>query len=188
MGTPVRVVLLGFVLALGAAGCTNPSTAVTPSASLTSSAAGKGAQNFQLRPVIAVDTGAAVACPSQIVVAPSPRRPHVACSIDRQTRYALGPALVTGVEVTSATPQQPANSPSWVIAVELTDAGSTALESATRAIYQLKPPRNQVAILVDGFVVSAPAPNGPVSGGVEISGGFTRQQAQALAGRIVSTP
>ena len=44
-----------------------------------------------------------------------------------------------------------------------------------------------MAFMVDGFVVSDVNVTGPVSGKVEVSGGFTQQQARVIARRIVAT-
>jgi preprotein translocase subunit SecD len=46
-------------------------------------------------------------------------------------------------------------------------------------------PQNQFAIVLDGVVLSAPQVNGPITGGkAEISGSFTKQEAQQLAAQV----
>ena len=47
------------------------------------------------------------------------------------------------------------------------------------------PPLNQLAIVLNGAVVSAPAVQEPISGGVlQITGSFTQEEAEALAASL----
>jgi hypothetical protein len=178
------VSLAGAVLAALAA-CSTSSGGSAPSGPSASHAVGKGAQNFQLRPVLSRTSGGAVSCPTSVDASPDPAAPTVACSIDQSTRYRLGPAFVTGLDSLSAGAAQPPGVDAWVVNVEFTDQGVAALKAATSAVYQLPAPRNEVAVMVDGFVISAPVPNAPIDGRVEISGNFDEHEATLIANRIV---
>jgi hypothetical protein len=181
----LTVGLLAGVLLATVTACSTSSDGTGSTMSTEPVPVGRGAQNFQLRPVLHVVAGGAVHCPSEIDASPEPAKPTVVCSIDQSTRYALGPAFVTGEDAVSATAGQPQNAQDWVVNVNLTEQGSRSLLEATTRLYQLRPPRNRIAVLVDGFVVSAPAPSGPIDGGVEISGNFDEQRATVVAQRIV---
>lgn len=182
----LTVGLLAGVLLATVTACSTSSAGTGSTMSTEPVPVGKGAQNFQLRPVLrVVVAGGAVHCPSQIDASPEPAKPTVVCSIDQSTRYALGPAFVTGEDAVSATAAHPQDAQDWVVNVDLTEQGRRSLLDATTRLDQMRPPRNRIAVLVDGFVVSAPAPSGPIDGGVEISGNFDEQRATLVAQRIV---
>ncbi len=74
----------------------------------------------------------------------------------------------------------------YAISLELTSAGAAILQAMTTAAVASAPPGNQLAIVVDGEVLSAPAVAEPLTDGtVQIAGGFTRERASELAERIV---
>jgi preprotein translocase subunit SecD len=63
--------------------------------------------------------------------------------------------------------------------------GAKLFEQLTAAVAQQQPPANQLAIVVHGQVVAAPSVQSAIAGGkIEISGSYTRDTAQELAGRI----
>ncbi len=102
----------------------------------------------------------------------------VACEIS--TKYLLGPAEVLGTDVEKATVDNGANG--WGVVVEMTPAGKDKFAALTRRAVQ-----KQVAILLDGRVVSAPTIQEPITGGaVEIHGKFTRAKAVSLAASLQS--
>lgn len=93
--------------------------------------------------------------------------------------YLLGPAELDSSQVASA---EAANeSGSWVVQVDLTPAGATAFADLTgRSVGK------QIAIVVDGALVSAPIVQAPITGGaVQINGNFDRAAATGLADRIM---
>lgn len=93
--------------------------------------------------------------------------------------YLLGPADLDSSQVASA--EATNESGTWVVQVGLTPAGSAAFADLTG--------RNvgkQIAIVVDGAVVSAPTVQSAITGGiVQISGNFDRVTATRLADRIM---
>jgi preprotein translocase subunit SecD len=104
-------------------------------------------------------------------------------SLDGTTCYQLVPGLtITGFEkvdvVTSGTG-------SWAIRLYLLPPDALGFKRLTARIYQESPPRNQLAIVVDGKVVSSPAVQSPILGGtVQIEGNFTKDAAKHLADKL----
>jgi preprotein translocase subunit SecD len=178
------VTLLAIGLLAALAGCSTSSaggTAPTGDAS----GVGKGAQNFQMRPVLSQASGGATRCPTSIDASPDPAAPTVACSIDQSTQYRLGPAFVTGLDVVSAAPDQTSGSDTWIVDVAFTAHGRKALLDATTAAIARPAPRNAIAVMVDGFVVFAPVPQGPIDGGIQLTGALDQHEATLIANRIV---
>ncbi|MCH0562413.1 MULTISPECIES: hypothetical protein [unclassified Streptomyces] len=102
-------------------------------------------------------------------------------------KYELGPAMLTGSDVESARAAYNTNGGGWIIELAFTGAGSARLAAATGQLAKNPPPQNEFAIVVDGEVVSAPAVGQALTGGnAQIAGGFTKQEAQALAAQLTS--
>ena len=96
-------------------------------------------------------------------------------------RYGLGPSEVPADGVAEAIALQGAFD-DWVVQVTLTDAAASVFEDVTKRLSTLGPPLNQLAIVLNGAVVSAPAVQEPIKGGVlQITGKFTQADAEALA-------
>ncbi|MFI6293092.1 SecDF P1 head subdomain-containing protein [Nonomuraea sp. NPDC050790] len=73
----------------------------------------------------------------------------------------------------------------WVIRVTLDEASGTTFTRLTEKVHQLPEPRNQLAIVVDGKVISAPTVLEPIPGrALEITGGFDKKSAEDLARRL----
>lgn len=99
-------------------------------------------------------------------------------------RYGLCPSELPTDAVAQAVPLQGAFD-DWVVQVELTDAAAPAFTDMTRRVSQFGPPLNQVAIVLNGAVVSAPAVQEPIEGNtLQITGAFTQAEAEALAASL----
>jgi hypothetical protein len=73
----------------------------------------------------------------------------------------------------------------WLIQVTLSPADAAAFSELTSRLAVEPPPRNQLAVLIDGKIISAPVVEEPIPGGeVHISGGLTRESATTLAQRL----
>lgn len=73
----------------------------------------------------------------------------------------------------------------WVIRLDLLPPDALIFERLTARVYQESPPRNQLALVVDGKVISSPAVQGPIPGGkVQITGNFTRDAARRIADQL----
>ncbi len=94
------------------------------------------------------------------------------------TRYELGPALLRGDIVSSASAAPPTGlSGDWQVNVSFTGSGSSQFD-AMAAQYVNK----QVAIVLDGVVESAPTINSTsYNGSAQITGSFSQSQAKDLA-------
>lgn len=109
----------------------------------------------------------------------------VACSQDGSSRYILDRAAVRGTDVRNATPAVDPATGEWYVSAEFTDAGAAAFARVTGRITGLPEPRNRLAVVLDGVVVSAPAIREPVVGGsARIGGDFTRESATRLARQL----
>ena len=116
------------------------------------------------------------------------------------TKYVLGAAVVKGTDVTSVSPQLDNNTGQWIINIGLNGPGGSAFGTLTTNQYKNYYPGaqaaagtysndgalDQIGIVLDGDVQSAPETNGALtSGSFEITGpqpnGFTEAEANQLA-------
>lgn len=111
--------------------------------------------------------------------------PHSEGSI----KYVLGPVIVDASDVVSAVASPPADvvlpadNVGWVVDVKLSADGTEAFSAAT--MRALGSPTRQIAIIVDGVVVSAPEVVVPIrTGSVRITGSLNERKAEALAARL----
>lgn len=101
----------------------------------------------------------------------------------------VGPAGMVGEDVADAVPVFETQSASWAVSLDLTSKGGDlfAQLTAEAARYPLGDPRRQIAIVLDGLVISAPQviPEGGITGGrASISVGIgedSQQEANDLA-------
>ena len=107
----------------------------------------------------------------------------VACARSGASKYILGPAEVLGRQVSKATAgidQQGASA--WYVLLTFNGEGTKAFGNITARVTSLASPQNQVAIVLDGLVVSAPAIREAIpSGNAQITGSFSQVEAQDLA-------
>jgi preprotein translocase subunit SecD len=130
----------------------------------------------------------------------NPNQQIVACSSDNQIKYVLDVAKVLGTNVhnpQAGLPSQGGSGTQWQVNLSLDSAGAKAFGDLTTAMYNQygqtsqqvqgqPPPRDLLAVVLDGEVVSAPAINqGPITGGqAQITGNFTQQSATQLANQL----
>ncbi len=112
-----------------------------------------------------------------------PDKPLVTCDRDGTSRFVLGPAEVLGRQVRTATAgidQQ--GTGGWLVSRAFNKDGTKKFGEITQRVVSLTPPQNQVAIVLDGLVVSAPRIIDAILGGqAQITGNFTQQEASDLA-------
>jgi preprotein translocase subunit SecD len=115
--------------------------------------------------------------------APAADRPedHIAtCSEDGTLKYLLGPSVVEGTNITDANAGTTPATGEWVVSLEFDSEGSEAWAGYTSANVG-----NQVAITLDGRVISAPTINSAIPGGTtEITGSFNQESATELANQL----
>lgn len=109
-------------------------------------------------------------------------QPLVACDRNGTEKYLLGPAMITGERLTTASAGVPQNQLNWVVNLEFDNQGATMFEQATGALAARQSPQNRFAIVLDGRVISAPSVSQAIPGGrAEISGSFNEKTATELA-------
>jgi preprotein translocase subunit SecD len=115
--------------------------------------------------------------------ADSPSDTIVACSREGASKYILAPAEVLGQQVSKASSgldQQ--GTSAWFVSLTFNGEGTKAFGALTSRVTSLPSPQNQVAIVLDGLVVSAPVINEAIpSGNAQITGSFTQTEAADLA-------
>jgi preprotein translocase subunit SecD len=115
--------------------------------------------------------------------ADAPSETIVACARTGTAKYILGPAEVLGQQVSKASAgidQQGASA--WFVSLTFDGEGTKAFGAQTARVTSLPSPQNQVAIVLDGLVVSAPSIREAIpSGEAQITGSFTQLEAQDLA-------
>lgn len=115
--------------------------------------------------------------------ADSPSETIVACSRTGASKYILAQAEVLGQQVSKASAgidQQ--GSAGWFVSLSFNGEGTSAFGALTGRVTSLASPLNQVAIVLDGLVVSAPSINEAIpSGNAQITGSFTQTEAEDLA-------
>jgi preprotein translocase subunit SecD len=115
--------------------------------------------------------------------ADSPSETIVGCSRTGASKYILAPAEVLGQQVSKASAgidQQ--GSAGWFVSLSFNGEGTSAFGALTGRVTSLASPLNQVAIVLDGLVVSAPSINEAIpSGNAQITGSFTQTEAEDLA-------
>lgn len=108
----------------------------------------------------------------------------VACQKDNSVKYLLDPARLVGTDVKGATatiPQTQTGSGEWTVDVSFTGSGQKKFTQLTKDTVNATPPTNQVAIVLDGIVQSAPVTQSVIPGDASITGNFTEKEATDLA-------
>lgn len=112
-----------------------------------------------------------------------PSQTIVACDRAGLTKYILGPAEVLGRQISEASAGLDTQSGSaWFVSLTFNSEGTAAFAAVTSRVTSLPEPNNQLAIVLDGLVVSAPRINEAIpSGTAQITGSFTQLEATDLA-------
>lgn len=119
-----------------------------------------------------------------------PTLPLVTCDADRAAKFILGPVEVEGANISDALSGTRQTSSGvvtneWVISLEFDEVGTTAFSAVTSRLFTLDAPRNQFAVTLDGYVITAPSTNAVITNGkAEISGSFTQESATSLAEQL----
>ncbi|RJK96793.1 protein translocase subunit SecD [Vallicoccus soli] len=115
-----------------------------------------------------------------------PGAPIASCG-DDGLKYLLSPAVLVGTDVAGATSGLQALpnggvSNTWEVRLDFTGEGTRKFADETARVNVLPPPENQLAIVLDDRVVSAPTINEAIPGGsASITGSFTQESAEDLA-------
>jgi preprotein translocase subunit SecD len=165
----------------GASSGTPGSSPGTPGSSSAPPSTTPIAAFFQIRPVLALRRGSGP-CATWTV---PPARPGWFCNRDATARYRLAPAVLAGTDIASAEAGKPLNSTSWVVNLTLDPTGSRAFADLTGSVVDQPSPRNQLAFVLNGTVLSAPVVESRIRGGqLQLSGPLTRTEAEQLATQL----
>jgi protein-export membrane protein SecD len=103
-------------------------------------------------------------------------------------KYVLGPVVISGDNFEKASaglPQSQFGVSQWTVTFQLDSDGSKKFADATTKAVSSPTPLNQIAIVVDRVVISAPVVQGAITGGSgEITGDFSEQEAKDLATQL----
>lgn len=100
-------------------------------------------------------------------------------SADGRLLHRLGPADVAGGDVASANPSFDPTGQAWTVLLDLTGDGRRKFGEVTT---RLAPQQQQLAIVLDRRIESAPAVQQPITDGkAQITGQFTEQEAKDLS-------
>ena len=120
--------------------------------------------------------------------ADSPNKPLVTCETDGSAKYILGPAVVQGTEVKTASANLSSSNGvatgGWEVNLAFNGSGRKKFGDVTREMVTQTAGSdlNRFAIVLDGLVVSAPQTNGAITdGNAQITGNFTQDEATSLA-------
>nr|WP_184988050.1 protein translocase subunit SecD [Sphaerisporangium rubeum] len=114
-----------------------------------------------------------------------PDKQFVACSQDRTAKYVLDKAAVKGTEVSGASAGVDPTTGEWIVQVTFKSKGASQFSQITGAITSQPEPRNQLAMVLDGLVISSPRIEEAIPGGqARISGSFTQVTATDLADQL----
>ena len=107
----------------------------------------------------------------------------VACDRAGGAKYILAPAEVLGRQISKASAGlDPQAGSAWFVSLTFDNEGTSAFGALTARVTSLPEPTNQVAIVLDGLVVSSPRITEAIpSGNAQITGSFTQLEAQDLA-------
>ncbi|GII95326.1 protein translocase subunit SecD [Sinosporangium siamense] len=114
-----------------------------------------------------------------------PAKQIAACSKDGAARYILDKAAVTGTQINSASSGLADTTGEWIVQLDFKSQGANEWSKITTTAFNSQAPRNQVAMVLDGLVISAPVIQEPIPGGrAQISGGFNQQTSTDLANQL----
>ena len=119
-----------------------------------------------------------------------PTIPLVTCDIDGLTKFVLGPVEVDGANISDAsngtvTSSTGASTNTWAVNLEFDEIGTTGFSTVTQRLFPLEMPRNQFAITLDGYVITAPTTQAVITNGsAQITGSFDRDSSKVLSDQL----
>lgn len=119
-----------------------------------------------------------------------PAKPLVTCDDFLFNKYILGPVEVRGENISDAfagtiTTQTGASTNTWAVNLEFDPEGTTAFGNVTSRLFGLSAPQNQFAIVLDGYIITAPATQAVITNGqAQITGNFTQETSTILADQL----
>ncbi|MEV0997929.1 protein translocase subunit SecD [Nonomuraea sp. NPDC050202] len=114
-----------------------------------------------------------------------PAKQYAACETDGSYKYVLDVAKVVGTDIDTASAGVRQGTTEWVVQLDFKSKGAGEWGKLTTTAYNSPEPRNMVAVVLDGVVITAPVIQSPIPGGrAEITGGFDQLSATNLADQL----
>jgi preprotein translocase subunit SecD len=119
-----------------------------------------------------------------------PTVPLVTCDVNGLSKFILGPVEVDGANISDAsngtvTSSTGASTNTWAVNLEFDEVGTVGFSTVTQRLFPLEQPRNQFAITLDGFVITAPTTQAVITNGsAQITGSFDRDSSKVLADQL----
>jgi preprotein translocase subunit SecD len=119
-----------------------------------------------------------------------PTVPLVTCDVNGLSKFILGPVEVDGANISDAsngtvTSSTGASTNTWAVNLEFDEIGTEGFSTVTQRLFPLEQPRNQFAITLDGFVITAPTTQAVITNGsAQITGSFDRDSSKVLADQL----
>ena len=135
----------------------------------------------------ALDCASAFREPGQV---DDPTIPLITCDTTGTQKFILGPVEVEGANISDASngtvqSSTGASTNTWAVNLDFDGSGTQAFADVTQRLFPLTSPRNQFAITLDGFVITAPATQAVITGGsAQITGNFDRDTSKVLADQL----
>jgi len=135
----------------------------------------------------ALDCASAFREPGQV---DDPTIPLITCDTTGTQKFILGPVEVEGANISDASngtvqSSTGASTNTWAVNLDFDGSGTQAFADVTQRLFPLTSPRNQFAITLDGFVITAPATQAVITGGsAQITGNFDSDTSKVLADQL----
>jgi preprotein translocase subunit SecD len=119
-----------------------------------------------------------------------PTKPLVTCNRDRSAKFILGPVELDGTQISKAastamTTSQGSATGQYAVDLTFNAEGKAAFGKVTQRLFPLTAPRNQFAVTIDGYIITAPAIQAVITAGTaQITGGFTSESSTSLANQL----
>ncbi len=170
----------------------SPAPEETPAAEAPSAAPTDGSDLNWITPEIQkefddLDCASVFREPGQI---DDPTVPLVTCDVNGLSKFILGPVEVDGANISDAsngtvTSSTGASTNTWAVNLEFDEVGTVGFSTVTQRLFPLEQPRNQFAITLDGFVITAPTTQAVITNGsAQITGSFDRDSSKVLADQL----
>ncbi|MEV4170366.1 protein translocase subunit SecD [Nonomuraea sp. NPDC049709] len=114
-----------------------------------------------------------------------PNKQYAGCETDGSYKYVLDVAKVVGTDIDTASAGVRQGTTEWIVQLDFKSKGAGEWSKLTTTAYNSPEPRNKVAVVLDGVVITAPNIISPIPGGrAEITGGFDQASATNLADQL----
>lgn len=117
----------------------------------------------------------------------NPAKPIVTCADDRTEKYILGPAELTGQDISNASSglAPTANGGTGTTYEVRLSVNADKFAKVSKRLVSLPTPRNRFAMVLDGESISTPVMQSVISNGdASITGSFTQASSEALAQQL----